>query len=476
MCLLTEKQIAIITNDVENEGINYSHLMIDLIDHVCCDIESHMNQGISFDQAYQLVRKEFGIKGLRHIQQDTLMLIDKNYRIMKNSMKLIGVLAMALMAFGALFKIMHWPFASVMLLISFFFTTYVFFPSLLYVIYKEVNQKKQTFVYILSFISGALFISSVQFKIMHWPFGNIAFFLGLGLVAYVLIPILIISQFNAAKYSKSVFLAGFLSLIILLTGLIFKMQHWPCASILLITGGVAFVFVFIPIFYVKEVRKSEKIRIDFLFGIIALTYFIILTFLLSLSRNENLLIELNYANNSYGQNSLYFEKSNNVLLKDSIAQSAMQLANQADLVCNKIEEIKVQIFQTHFKVIKDDAILLSKKNVFIKDSENDVNYLLPRYNLNSPLIGLKTDLEQFNQLYKSVVKDSILLNTNKLELFNTEKRIIGNDGMIKSWEDYHFEDQPAAAVLNTLTLWQYDIRLVENEVLNSLTNNSNKTI
>ena len=111
MCLLTNEQVAIVTDDVKNEGINYSHLMIDLIDHVCCDVEERMNHGISFTQAYELVKKELGIRGLRHIQQDTLMLIDKNYRIMKNSMKAIGVISLALMAFGALFKIMHWPFA-----------------------------------------------------------------------------------------------------------------------------------------------------------------------------------------------------------------------------------------------------------------------------------------------------------------------------------------------------------------------------
>ncbi len=107
MYLLTDEQVTIVTKDVENEGINYSHLMIDLVDHVCCDVEERMNQGISFSQAYEQVKKEFGIKGLRHIQKDTLMLIDKNYRIMKNSMKTIGVISLALMAFGALFKIMH---------------------------------------------------------------------------------------------------------------------------------------------------------------------------------------------------------------------------------------------------------------------------------------------------------------------------------------------------------------------------------
>jgi len=143
MYLLKINEIAEIEKDVENEGINFSHLKFELVDHICCEIESYMYKGISFSEAYEQVRMEFGIKGLRHIQQDTLMLIDKNYRIMKNSMKTIGVLALGLMAFGALFKIMHWPFSGIMLAISFTFIAVVFFPALLYVMYRDVNQKQQ---------------------------------------------------------------------------------------------------------------------------------------------------------------------------------------------------------------------------------------------------------------------------------------------------------------------------------------------
>ena len=288
MYLLKFDDIAKVTKDVENEGINYSHLGADLVDHICCEIESYMYNGISFTEAYEQVKMKFNIKGLRHIQQDTLMLIDKNYRIMKNSMKTIGVLALALMAFGALFKIMHWPLAGIMLAISFVFLIFVFFPALLYVIYRDVNERKEAIIYIVGFIGGAMFCAGVLFKIMHWPFTNFLLFPGLALITYVLIPLIIILRFRKLKVNKSVFVIGLISLIIALTGLIFKIQHWPGALILLDLGGILMVLVFMPLFYVTEVKKSEIMRLDFIFGIIMITYFLTFTFLISLSVSSDL--------------------------------------------------------------------------------------------------------------------------------------------------------------------------------------------
>ena len=257
MYLLKVDDIAKVTKDVENEGINYSHLSTDLVDHICCEIESYMNHGISFTEAYEQVKTKFNIKGLRHIQQDTLMLIDKNYRIMKNSMKTIGVVALAIMAFSALFKIMHWPFAGPMLVLSFFLITCVFFPALLYVMYRDVNQKQQAFLYIVSFMSGLVFMSGVLFKIMHWPFAQLLFFPGLALITYILIPLIIVTRIKKLKVNKTVFVTGLISLMVLLTGLILKINHWPGAGVMLVAGAVFLIVVFLPMYYYLEVRKSE---------------------------------------------------------------------------------------------------------------------------------------------------------------------------------------------------------------------------
>jgi len=471
MCQLTEQQIAIVTNDVENEGINFSHLKFDLIDHVCCDIESCLAKGIAFNQAYDLVKKEFGIKGLRQIQQDTLMLIDKNYRIMKKSMKMIGVLAMALMAFGALFKIFHWQGASFLLMAGFFFTTLVFFPSFLYVVYKEANEKKDTPLFIIGFIGGLLFMIGVLFKIQHFPGAALLIFSGLGTIALLLLPLIIVLKAKTTAINKTVFTIGIISLMVFLIGLILKIQHWPGATTLLTVGSATLVLIFVPAFYNLEVAKSEKPRADFIFGIIALSYFIVFGFLLSMNLNENILIDFKIQDKSFSNTSAYLAQQNTKLLKNSNTDCVMQLAKQADIVYDYIETIKVMIVQDQYDCTKDEAIQIYSSGKLIRGKESTVNFILPENNPNSPLPKLKAELEVFNRFYQSFLTDSANTTTTPNILFNTENKVDGYDNHPISWENYHFQNELQSAALNKLSLWQYNIRLTENTVLFSLVSN-----
>ena len=132
---LSINNINYLTREISKSGITYSHLLDDLIDHVCCDVENEMKKGLPFEKAYEEVKQKIGIDGLQHIQNDTIYLIDKNYRTMKKTMKIFGVLSPILMALGALFKIEHWPTASILLVLGFFFLTFLFLPSAIYVSY-----------------------------------------------------------------------------------------------------------------------------------------------------------------------------------------------------------------------------------------------------------------------------------------------------------------------------------------------------
>lgn len=468
MCLLTKQQISLITVDVENQGINFSHLSADLIDHICCDIESYMDSGILFNEAYSQVKQKFDIKGLRQIQHDTLMLIDKNYRIMKNSMKMIGVLALALMAFGALFKIGHWPGASFMLTLSFFFTTLVFYPTLLYVVYKEVNEKKQAIIYVIAFISGALFMTGTLFKIQHWPGASLLFFLGVGIITFILIPLILLLQTKTTSINKATFTIGLISLMIFLSGMVFKMQHWPGASFLLTTGSVFLVLVFVPLYYVNEVRKSEKIRVDFIFGTIAITHFIVFSFLLSISNSSGILIDINYQEKSFDLTANYLDNSNKKLINNNDIELVTQLSEQANLIYNQITDIKIIIVQNENNVSKEEAIYSLNTATTSLGAANMVNYLLSENNNKQLLIKLKADIDNFKDYYNNIIADSLQKNSKINQLLNTSAIKSHNSGIIQSWEDYHFYDIPPSIAINKLTLFQYNIRLAENRALSAL--------
>jgi len=452
MCMLNENQIALVISDVKSAGINYSHLSTDLIDHICCDIESHMDQGIPFDTAYKTVKKEFGIIGLKQIQQNTLMLIDKNYRIMKKSMKVIGVVAMSLMAFGALFKIMHWPGASIILTLSFFFTTLVFFPSLLLIMFKEANNKKHAILYLVSFIGGVSFMVGVLFRIMHWPGAQILIFIGISMLAYLLLPMILISKLKQANSKPGIVWLGVLPLIIYVSGILFKINLWPGASILLAVGSIFLILVFIPFYYSSNIRNSNHPRVDFLFVIIALSYFVIFSFSLRMNHSRG---EHNYQDiqkQSFKQSGMFFEKINQEKIGKVADSSIIELNDLSDELIISIEEVKVAIVKGNNKTNRLTALALLKSDHPLQHPYEGIDYLLPSEHPNSPIIELDNKIDKYIvQIKKHPDINKELLN----EIMNF--KLVLND----------FNYQYAKSALKLLTFFQYQLHLCNYKLINS---------
>lgn len=58
---------------------------------------------------------------------------------------------------------------------------------------------------------------------------------------------------------KNVFyLIGYVSIACLTLGLVFKLQHWPGAGILLISGGFFLNIVFLPMLLARKMKHSDK--------------------------------------------------------------------------------------------------------------------------------------------------------------------------------------------------------------------------
>jgi len=118
-----------IRGDITRQEITFSHLLEDLIDHVCCDVENEMQSGLNFSDAYQRVNQKMGPRRLKEIQEETLYLVDYKYRIMKNTMKISGVAGTIMFGFAALFKIQHWPGAGILMTLGALILVFVFLPS-----------------------------------------------------------------------------------------------------------------------------------------------------------------------------------------------------------------------------------------------------------------------------------------------------------------------------------------------------------
>lgn len=474
MCLLNTSQVDIITRDVKSAGINYSHLNYDLIDHICCDVEHCMQQGISFSEAYTKVREKFNIRDLRHIQQDTLMLIDKNYRIMKKSMKTIGVFSMAIMAFGTLFRVNHWPFGSMLLVLGFLLVTLVFFPALLYTMYREVNHKKQTFLFVIALFGGILFMTGLLFKIQHWQGGSLLNAVSFLLITLVLLPLLIITKIRKAQKNKGISILGLTALMIFTLGLMFKFQHWPGAFILQTTGSILLIAVFLPIYILKGTNDSKSIRADFIFSIISLSFVIALSSMLSLNLESNTISEFVKQENSLRHNTIFIKQESSYLkVKSESNSSVIKISESARELHKTIDELKIKIIQYNNEVGIDEVLAIRSNLELMEDQSKGVDFLLSKNNPDSPLPGLKNQIEDFLTLIDESVNDSII-QLEKIEiLLNTIPNTESEHDVI-SWEESQFESIPAIAAINSLSVLQYRISLAQRDALSILINSKNQ--
>lgn len=55
---------------------------------------------------------------------------------------------------------------------------------------------------------------------------------------------------------KAMYVLGSISAFLLVAGLMFKFQHWPGASVMLVTGGVLFNLVFLPMYIAHKLKRA----------------------------------------------------------------------------------------------------------------------------------------------------------------------------------------------------------------------------
>lgn len=128
MYVLNDEQVTYILKDIRRNGIESEELQLDLLDHICCVIETEMLPDNNFEEFYRSVLPRFFKRELRELQEETILLLTfKNYYAMKKVMISSGAFSAFTFLIGALFKVMHWPGAGIILVSSIVIFVYFFF-------------------------------------------------------------------------------------------------------------------------------------------------------------------------------------------------------------------------------------------------------------------------------------------------------------------------------------------------------------
>jgi hypothetical protein len=138
---VTDQHIEFIETNLKLYGVKSKDLREDLLDHICTYIEA--NDSNDFDTLYQEALQKFGgYSSFQNLQLETnLQKFAQQAIRIKRMLHLISTVAVLLILTGLLFKMMHWPFATILLFTGCIIFILIVIPTFFYDRYKSSVHK-----------------------------------------------------------------------------------------------------------------------------------------------------------------------------------------------------------------------------------------------------------------------------------------------------------------------------------------------
>jgi hypothetical protein len=418
MAELTEKELAFLSKEIDKQGLTYTQLQKELLDHLCCDIEARMDEGIEFLTAFEEVSQRLENDRIQQIQEETLLLINQKYRMMKRFMYILGTIAPTLLIVGALFKLMHWPGASVLLTLGTFLLAVIYLP--VFAMYNIRDTRKQ-----------------------------------------------------GRKVNKALYITGVITGFFFLTGVLFKVNHWPGAGVALSFSVLFTVVVFIPVLVTHAIRDKENQLQNFSILIFILALMAVNIMVLGLRISKNALSSMIMASEQHLITSRALESGNALYLEQYLrnGEAPPIKREMASLIHEKSNEMDRQLEVLMGEILvattvenspavgADGDIDISKAKVF--DMQNGVYRVMITDDEHA---GQGEALQNSLEIYRE-----LLLSNASPELQPTIRKLldIGPVGD-ESWLGYHFYMVPMIGAINVLSNLQLNIRFLEGEVLREI--------
>lgn len=177
---------------------------------------------------------------------------------MKKITNTLGYITAFTIIVSTLIKFHHWPGAMIALaitgiLISFYFGVFILDSM------SEKTGGSILPLHIAAALSAWIIVLGFTFKIWVWQGGGIILTLGIACFCFVFIPMLFIQRSKEPGTDNKANAAGAMGLVAFALGTLFKLQHWPAASILLILAPVFLFLIYFPM-YMLNPNIDKKIK------------------------------------------------------------------------------------------------------------------------------------------------------------------------------------------------------------------------
>ena len=195
MVKVSDEQVDFILREIQARGVTMEDLKWNLVDHMCCIIENEMSDSDDFYLFFERLLPRFFNDNLREIQEETeLLLTFKHFYAMKKTLIYAGLTASFFTLLGSFLKVMHWPGASVSIILGIGTFCLLFLPLMIVLKFRDEVTPTDKLVQSLGLLAGMTASMGFLFKIMHWPFANILMFSGLAGFTFLFVPLYFITR------------------------------------------------------------------------------------------------------------------------------------------------------------------------------------------------------------------------------------------------------------------------------------------
>lgn len=317
-------------------------------------------------------------------------------------------------------------------------------------------------IYISGIVIIVFILLGALFKLMHWPGASILLILGLGSFSFWFLPAALLNNYRKAnmKHWKWVYIVTFITFFIDTMGALFKIQHWPGAGWLLITGITLPFILFLPFFIYRASKEKAFPIINFMGVMFGLTFLSVFTALLALNVSKSV---LNHALISTHQNILAYNYNNEGI------QGEGELNQLSSEICSYVDELTNTILVTKENAEKlDNSIDYEALTISQYWSEDEINaFMLGSEEIQGATSKLKTMLTEYRVLITKMPGLDPELNRLAEDLLDTSSSLIRSNEV--TWEDREsFYASFLNITISSLTRIKENVRFIEHEIQSEL--------
>jgi len=336
------------------------------------------------------------------------------------------------------------------------------------------------FIYISGIVIINLFVVGALFKINHYPGASVMITLGLGLFCLAFMPLAFYQSYkgNGGK-NKSIYISGAIVVFITFLGALFKIQHWPGAGIFLIVGIPLPFLYFLPLYIYQHNKMKEKSSINFLGVMFLMVYIAVFSAILALNVSRDILEAFNTGENDVAKtNEIYSIKNKAVYARIEKAGTAYDvkkyslLESRSEAIYTEINNIRTELVKavenSDSKAIEAGNKINTKAIIGKDESGKTIGIMRgtdgvsgKAADLKKLIVDYKTYLKTFTEKNKeSEITIAALLNTD-----NITDSISGDPNGL-SWENRNFPNGAyLISVLTSLSCIETNVRMAEAEAL-----------